>query len=122
MHYEDGSWFSRICFYLDAKHFIHKTNTMYQAKSPKHSVWRKKNEGLVKGCTTKGNKAGHGGKMESSFVVISLGKEICYCKHCEKLSGKLLAEFIENNFIEIFKSSWECVCSRWCSNSKLQSC
>ena len=41
MHYEDGSWFSGICFYLDAKHFIHKTNTMYQTKSPKHLVWRK---------------------------------------------------------------------------------
>ena len=43
--------------------------------------------------------------MWQFFVAISLGKEICYCKHYEKLSGKLFAEFIENNFIEIFKSN-----------------
>ena len=40
-----------------------------------------------------------------AFCSISLGKGICYCKHCEKLSGKLFAEFIENNFFELFKSS-----------------
>ena len=38
------------------------------------------------------------------FVVISLGKGICYCKYCKKLCGKVFAEFIDNNFIEIFKS------------------
>ena len=57
------------------------------------------------GCTSKGNKAGRGGKVASVFVAILLGKVICYCKHYEKRSGKTLAEFIENNFIEIFKSS-----------------
>ena len=45
-------------------------------------------------------------KSVKFFVVISLGKGICYCKHCEKLSGKLFVEFIENNFLEIFKNSW----------------
>ena len=45
-------------------------------------------------------------KSVKFFVVISLGKGICYCKRYEKLSGKLFAEFIENNFLEIFKSSW----------------
>ena len=43
--------------------------------------------------------------MASFFVAISLGKGICYCKHYEKLSGKIFAEFIENNFIESFKNS-----------------
>ena len=43
--------------------------------------------------------------MATLFVAISLGKGICYCKHCEKLSGKLFTEFIENNFLEVFKSS-----------------
>ena len=78
---------------------------MDQAKAPKSLVWRKKNEGLIKGCTSKENKAGHGGKVASFFVAISLGKGICYCKRYEKLSGTMFAEFIENNFIEIFKSS-----------------
>ena len=94
-YYDDGLWSSGICFYLDAKHFMHKTNPMDQAKAPKCLVWRKK----------KGNIAGHGGKVTSFFVAISLGKRICHCKHYEKLSGKLFAEFIENNFVEIFKSS-----------------
>ena len=78
---------------------------MNQARAPKSLVWRKKNEGLIKGCTSKGNKAGHGGKVASFFVGISLGKGICYGKYYEKLSGKIFAEFIENNFIEIFKSN-----------------
>ena len=39
------------------------------------------------------------------FVAISRGKGICYCKHPAKLNGKLFAEFIENNFMEIVKSS-----------------
>ena len=93
-YYDDGLWSSVICFYLDAKHFIHKINAMNQAKAPKSLFWRKKNEGLTKACTSKGNKAGHGGKVASFFVTISLDKEICNCKHYEKLSGKLFAEFI----------------------------
>ena len=95
-YYGDGLWSSGICFYLDSKHFIHKTNPMDQAKAPKSLVWRMKNEGHIKGCTSKGNKAGHGGKVASLFVAISLGKRICYCKHYEKLSGIIFAEFIEN--------------------------
>ena len=104
-YYENGLWSSGICFYLDAKHFIHKTNPMDPEKAIKRLVWRKKNEGLTKGSTSKGNKAGYGGKVTGFFVAISLGKGICYCKHYEKFNGKLFAEFIENNFLEIFKSS-----------------
>ena len=64
---DDGLWSSGICFYLDAKHVIHKTNPMDQAKAPKRLVWRTKNEDLIKRCTSKGNKVGHGGKVESFF-------------------------------------------------------
>ena len=78
---------------------------MDQAKAPKSLVWRKKNEGLIKGCTSKGNKAGHGRKVARFFVAISLSKGFCYCKHCQKLRGKIFAEFIENNFIQIFRIS-----------------
>ena len=49
-YYDDGLRLSGICFYLDAKHFIHKTNPMDQAKAPKSLVWRKENEGLIKDC------------------------------------------------------------------------
>ena len=77
---------------------------MDQAMAPKYLVWRKKNERLIKGGTSNGNKSGCGG-IVACFLAISLGKEICYCKFYEKLSGKIFAEFVENNFIEIFKSS-----------------
>ena len=73
-YYDNGLWSSEIYFYLDAKHFINKTNPIDQAKAPKILVWRKKNEGLIKGCTSEGNKTGHGGKVASFFVAISLGK------------------------------------------------
>ena len=69
-YYDDGLCSSGICFYLDAKHFIHKANPMDRAKTPKSLVWRNKNEGLIKGCTSKGNKAGLGGKVASFFVAI----------------------------------------------------
>ena len=39
------------------------------------------------------------------FTFTSLGKGTCYCKHYEKRIGKLFVEFIEKNFIEVFKSS-----------------
>ena len=103
-YYDEKLCSSAICFYLDAKHFIHKTNPMDQAMAPKYLVWRKKNERLIKGGTSNGNKSGCGG-IVACFLAISLGKEICYCKLYEKLSGKIFAEFVENNFIEIFKSS-----------------
>ena len=96
---------SGIYFYLNAYHFIHKTNPIDQAKSPKSFIWRKENEGLTEGCTSKGNKARHGIKVARFLVAISIGKGICYCKHYEKVCGKLFAEFIENIFLEIFKSS-----------------
>ena len=50
-------------------------------------------------------KQGMVAKWQVFFVAISLGKGVCYCKHYEKLSGKIFADFIKNNFIEIFRSS-----------------
>ena len=37
-HYDNGLLSSRIFFYLDDKHFIHKTNPMDQAKASKGLV------------------------------------------------------------------------------------
>ena len=47
-YYDDELWSPGICFYLDAKYFIHKTNLMDQARAPKIFVWRKKNERLLR--------------------------------------------------------------------------
>ena len=63
------------------------------------TVWRKKNEGLIKDCTSKGNKAGHGGKVAKGK---GKGKGICCCKHYEKLNGKIFAEFTENFFFYVY--------------------
>ena len=71
-YYNDGLWLSGLCFYLDAKHFTHKTNPMDQAKAPKTLVWTKKNEDLSKGCTSKGNKAGHDLKKCNIFSTSKL--------------------------------------------------
>ena len=65
---------SGICFYLDAKHFMHKTNPIDEAKDPKSLVRRKKNEGLAKVCTSKGNKAGHGDRVASFLLLYHLVK------------------------------------------------
>ena len=73
-YYDDGLRSSGICFYLDAKHFMHKTNPIDEAKGPKSLVWRKKNEGLAKVCTSKGNKAGHGGRVASFLLLYHLVK------------------------------------------------
>ena len=45
-YYDNALWWSAICFDLNAKHFISKTDPMDLAKAPESLVWRKKNEGL----------------------------------------------------------------------------
>ena len=96
-------WSSRICFYFDAKHFIHKKIQWIRQRLQK--VWSR--ERKVKAWlreTTKGNKAGHGGKVASFLLLYHLVKELLL-QALRKLSGKLFAEFTENKFLEIFKSS-----------------
>ena len=78
---------------------------MDQAKAPKTLAWRKKMKALLKVLLQREIKQGMVAKQQIFFVAISLGKGICYCKHYEKLSSTLFTEFIEGNFIEIFKSS-----------------
>ena len=45
------------------------------------------------------------GKWQVFLTAILFGKRISHYKHYEKISSKLFANFIENNFIEIFTSS-----------------
>ena len=64
-----------ICFYFDGKSFNHKTNPKDQARAPNALLWRKKGEGLMRGCTAKGSKAGHGGKVAHSLFI-----NLIFCK------------------------------------------
>ena len=47
-YYDDGLWSSGICFYLDAKHFIHKTNPMDQQRPQKVWSGEKKMKALLR--------------------------------------------------------------------------
>ena len=101
----ENVWKKDICFYLDGSSFIHKTNPADQARAPMAKVWRKKNEGLKRGCTAKGKKAGSGGKAAHFMVCISYGKGVCFTERYEKLTGTFFADFVKRNFRKIFKSS-----------------
>ena len=67
-----------VCFYLDGSSFVHKTNPADQARVSQSRVWRKMSEGLKRGCTSKGKKAGNGGKVAHFFVAISYKKEFVF--------------------------------------------
>ena len=69
--HSDNVWKQDICFYLDGSSFIHKTNPADQARAPMAKVWRTKNEGVKRGCTAKGDKAGSGGKAAHFMACIS---------------------------------------------------
>ena len=60
-----------------------KINLIDQAKAQKKLIWRENCEVVLKGCTAKGSKIGHGGKVKV-FFAISLGKSICLIKYYEK--------------------------------------
>ena len=75
-NYDENLWTEGVSFYLDGKSFIHKTNPLDQARAPSARVWRKKNEGLRRNCTRRGNKAVVGSRTAHFFVSISYGKGV----------------------------------------------
>ena len=92
-----------IGFYLDGSSFVHKTNPADQARAPGARIWRKKGEGLMPGCTSKGKKVGSGGKVAHFIVCISYGKGVCFVHQYVKITGAYFAQFVKENFKEIFK-------------------
>lgn len=95
-------WCNGVSFYLDAVSFVYKTNPHDQAKAPGSRVFRKRTEGLIRGCTTRGKKEGTGGKYVKLIVAITHGKGILICKPYEKMDGACFASFIENEFPDMF--------------------
>lgn len=98
-------WTRRIAFYLDGTSFAYKRNPMDQARAPKGRIWRKKSEGLTRGCTAKGRKEGSGGKVLKLMVAISHGKGVIICEPYEKMNGTYFARFIEENFGRMFRAA-----------------
>ena len=72
--YSKDVWKDDVAFYLDCVNFWYKRNPADKASAPHSRVWRKKCEGLMRGCTAKGGKVGSGGKVVKVVVAISYGK------------------------------------------------
>lgn len=71
-------WRRGVSLYLDSVGFAHKTNPSDQARTPGARVWRRRNEGLTPGCTTKGAKEG---VRQIRFLVgISYHRGVVLCK------------------------------------------
>ena len=104
-NYDESLWTEGISFYLDGKSFVHKTNPLDQARAPSARVWRKKNDGLRRNCTRRGNKAGVGSRTAHFFISISYGKWVIACDPYEKLDGETYTRYVDNRFPELFRRS-----------------
>lgn len=89
-------WQDDVMFYLDGMGLVHKTNPYAETKAPKARIWRKKGEGLQ--YTSKGTKAGYGGKVANFMVAISFNKGVVCCEHYEKMNGNYFEGFVNRNF------------------------
>lgn len=98
-------WSKDISFYIDGVCFVYKTNPLDQARTPKSTILRKKSEGLVRGCTTKGKKEGSGGKVAKFMVAVTHGKGVIACEPFEKMNGQYFANFITDHFPTLFNVS-----------------
>ena len=103
--WDEDVWKKDVAFYLDGSSFAHKNNPADQARAPGARIWRRKCEGLKRGCTSKGKKVGSGGKVAHFFVCISYGKGVCYVHQYEKLNGINFATFVKEHFKCIFERS-----------------
>lgn len=96
-------WTKDVCFYLDGVSFHHKYNPYEQARVPSGRVWRKKSEGLTRGCTAKGSHVGSGGRVVKLMVAISYDRGIVLCEEYEHLNGPMFAMFIKKHFKKTFQ-------------------
>lgn len=98
-------WTNKLAFYLDGVGFVYKRNPLDQALAPKGRVWRTKSEGLLSGCTSRGEACGTGGKYVKLIVAISYGKGVICAERYEKMDGKFFSEFLKANFNTMVKAA-----------------
>lgn len=98
-------WTEGMSFYLDGVGFVHKTNPQDEALAPKGMLWRRRNEGLKLGNTSKGKKEGVNGRVAKYIVCISYTKGVICCKRYEAMNGEYFRGFIESNFESILAKS-----------------
>ena len=100
-------WKRYVRFYFDGKSFVDKTNPYDQARTVKLRAWRRRNEGLVLHCTSKGKKAEVKGKVvHFYFLPIACKKGVICCdKYTERLNGEFYESYIRKSFPKHFQAS-----------------
>ena len=111
--YSPSVWKDSVAFYLDGVSFVYKTNQLDQARAPKGRVWRKRSEGLTRGCLAKGSKSGTGGKVAKFMVAISYSKGVLVCERYERMDGNYFASFIDQHFNQMFQQSCKGLSRLW---------
>ena len=101
-------WTKNITFYFDGT-YLHRYNSHDEARSTTTMAWRRKSEGLNPLCTTKGKRAGTGGRMAHFMVALSPGRDIVLCHQYQgRLDGKLFASIARKLFPDVYKKTEHC--------------
>ena len=97
-------WRHGIRLYLDGTGFVYKKNPMDQANAPTGREWRRINEGLQIGCTTRGSKVG---VRQARFIeAIAYNKGVTLCKqYFGRLLGGTMADIAREHFPSMFERS-----------------
>lgn len=99
-------WMKHINFYLDGTGFTHKTNPHDEARSTKTMAWRRRAEGLSGQCTTKGKRAGTGGRMSNFMVAICPNRGVVFCRqYHDRWNGDSFAKMVREEFPAIYQST-----------------
>jgi len=99
--YDLQFWRHKISFYFDGTGFVYKQNPKDQAFAPTTREWRKPNEGLSFGCTSKGKK--EGSRQAKFMVAISYNRGVVMCEQYEGcISGSKFAKLADNHFPQAF--------------------
>lgn len=99
--FNSAFWTGDVAFYLDGVSFVHKTNPLREAISPRARLWRKRSEGLS--ITAKGSKDLAGGRRLHLMVAIARKKGVICAEEYEKMSGCYFSDFIERRFPIMFR-------------------
>ena len=99
----------KILPFILMAHNLHKYNSNDEARSTTTMAWRRKSEGLNPLCTTKGKRAGTGGRMAHFMVALSPGRDIVLCHQYQgRLDGKLFASIARKLFPDVYKKTEHC--------------
>jgi hypothetical protein len=94
----ENVWTKQVCFYLDASSFVHKTNSFNQARVPGAKVWRKKNEGLSIGCTSKERKQVAAARLHISWCVYHMERECIFASSMIKWTAHISPNLLQGLF------------------------